>query len=60
MVAASSTENFANTTQLLDCFCSWVHYHQWNPIAKGIKQLATSCEENELQAESRQSVLGSL
>ena len=60
MVTASNAENSANKTQLLNCFCSWVHYHLLNPTAKGIEQLATSCQENGLQAESPQSVFGSL
>jgi hypothetical protein len=60
MVTASDAENFANKTQLLDCFCSWVHYrYLLNPTAEGIEQLAASCQENGLQAESRQSVFGS-
>jgi hypothetical protein len=60
MVTASGAGNFANTTQLLNCFCSWVHYDLLNPPAKGIEQLAISCKENGLQTESHQSVLGSL
>jgi hypothetical protein len=36
MAPASDAENFANTTRLLDCFCSWVHYYLFNPTAKGI------------------------
>ncbi len=40
MVTASDAENSANKTQLLDCFCSWVHYYLLNPTAKGIEQLA--------------------
>jgi hypothetical protein len=62
MITSSEAENFANATQLLlDCFCSWVHYnHLLNPTtAKGVKQLATSCQYN-VQAESHQSVFGSL
>lgn len=59
MVTASGTENFANhTTQLLDCFCSWFHYHLLNPTAKGIKDLVTSCQENGLQLESLQPIFG--
>jgi hypothetical protein len=45
MATASDADNFTNTTQLLDCFCSWVHYHLLNPIAKGIEQLAASCKK---------------
>jgi hypothetical protein len=45
MSPASDAENFANTTQLLDFFWSWVHYYLLNPTAKGIEQLATSCQE---------------
>jgi hypothetical protein len=60
MLAASDAENSANKTQLLDCFCSWVHYHLLNPTAKGIEQLSTSCQQNGLQAENRQSLFGSL
>jgi hypothetical protein len=58
---ASDTESFfRNAAELLDCFCNWVHYHLLNPVAKGIEQLATSCQENGLQAESRQSIFGTL
>jgi hypothetical protein len=63
IVTASNAENFANKTQLLDCFYSWVNYHLLsNPNAKGIKRLAStsSCQQNGPQAESHQSVFGSL
>jgi hypothetical protein len=45
MAPASDAETFATTTQLLDCFRSWVHYYLANPTAKGIQQLVTSCQE---------------
>jgi hypothetical protein len=49
MATASDPYIFINTTQLLDCFCSWVHYNLLNPPAKRIEQLATSCHENVFQ-----------
>jgi hypothetical protein len=45
MAPASGAENFATTAQLLDSFCSWVHYYLLHPTSKGIKQLVTSCQE---------------
>jgi hypothetical protein len=53
MAPASDAENFANTTQLLDYFCSWVHYYLLNPTAKGIEQLATSRQETRLGSTDR-------
>jgi hypothetical protein len=51
MATASDTENFTNVALL---FLQLANYHLFKLISKGIELLATSYQENGLQAESCQ------